>query len=159
MQTSKTHGVAMITGASSGLGAVFADRLAGRGHDLVLIARDEGRLSDLAERLRAQTGQKVDVLAADLTCSKHLAMVEARLASDVDISIFVNNAGMALSTGLLEAETSQVEQLIALNVVAATRLAIAAGRGFKTRGSGKIVNIGSVAALMPESSGATYSAS
>jgi short-subunit dehydrogenase len=93
MSTSK--GTAVVTGASSGIGAVYADRLAKRGHDLILVARDENRLIALAERLRAEAGVKVEVLRADLTDKADLKAVEERLAADQAITLLVNNAGAA----------------------------------------------------------------
>src|ERR1700712_5748523 len=91
---SKLSGVALITGAATGIGAVYADRLAGRGLDLVLVARDRTKLEILATRLRSQTGRHVEVLAADLTDPTDLAAVEARLAKP-DITVLINNAGAA----------------------------------------------------------------
>jgi short-subunit dehydrogenase len=85
--------VVLITGASSGIGAVYADRFARRGHDLVLVARDRGRMEALAQRLRREAGVTVDVLQADLTDTAELARVETRLRDDARIGILVNNAG------------------------------------------------------------------
>src|SRR5262245_16103543 len=85
----------LITGASSGIGASYADRFARRGHDLVLVARDESRMRALAERLQLESRAKVDVLKADLTSPADLARVETRLREDERIGILVNNAGMA----------------------------------------------------------------
>lgn len=146
----KFSGTAVITGASSGIGAVYADRLARRGHDLVLVARDAVRLGQLAERLRAETGRAIEVLPADLTVEADLARVEAKLSSDSDISILVNNAGMALDGGILENGPEALERIIALNISAPTRLASAAGKTFVARGGGAIVNLSSVLALAPE---------
>ena len=143
-------GTALITGASSGIGAVYADRLARRGHDLVLVARDKARLDALAAHLAAETGRTVDVLRADLTDAADLAAVERRLAEDASISLFVNNAGMSLSGDLLSAEGDEITRLIALNVTAPTRLAAVAGRAFAERKSGAIVNIASVLGLVVE---------
>src|SRR6478735_6232435 len=83
----------LVTGASSGIGAVYADRFAHRGHDLVLVARDGERLNGLAERLRREAGVTVDVVQADLTRTDDLARVEARLREDARIGVLVNNAG------------------------------------------------------------------
>jgi len=85
---------ALITGASSGMGAAYADRLAKRGYDLVVVARNEQRLNALAARLTTQTGVKVEVLRADLTSRSDVRRVEQRLRSDASISLLVNNAGM-----------------------------------------------------------------
>src|SRR4051812_25675832 len=101
-----TNGTALITGASTGLGAVYADRLARRGHNLILVARDAGRMEALATKLRGDTGVEVEVLPADLTRRADLARIEARLASDPAITMLVNNAGMSLNNGLLDSDTA-----------------------------------------------------
>ncbi|MDB5686561.1 MAG: AraC family transcriptional regulator [Rhizorhabdus sp.] len=152
-------GTALITGASTGIGAVYADRLAARGYDLILVARDRGRMEELAERLRATTGRTIDVLAADLTDRSDLASVEKRLATDETITLLVNNAGMSLNGGLLDSEPASVERLIALNIAAPTLLAAAAGKAFVARGAGAIVNLASVLALAPEIFDGVYSGS
>lgn len=136
-------GTAVVTGASTGIGAVYADRLARRGHDLVLVARNAERLAALAERLRAETGRNVDLLVADLGKSVDVARVEQRLAAD-DVTLLVNNAGMSLKGATLENSPEEIESIIALNITAAARLAIAAGKAFGARGRGKIVNIASI---------------
>ncbi|SHF29717.1 hypothetical protein SAMN02745157_2134 [Kaistia soli DSM 19436] len=145
------RGVALVTGASSGIGAVYADRLAERGYDLLLVARDKRRLATLAAEIGAKTGRHVDVLAADLTSKSDLAAVEARLRSDPSITVLVNNAGIAGGGPLAAADPDAMERMIDLNVVALTRLALAAAPGFVARGAGTIVNIGSVVPLIPES--------
>ncbi|TNC09616.1 SDR family oxidoreductase [Methylobacterium terricola] len=141
---------ALITGASSGIGATYAERLARRGHALVLVARDAARLDRVAERLRAETGVAVDVLPADLTDPAGLAAVEARLRDDARIGILVNNAGAAAPAGFTAADLAPQYHLVALNVVAPTRLAGAAAQAFPGRGGGAIVNLASVVALAPE---------
>jgi short-subunit dehydrogenase len=152
-------GTALITGASTGIGAVYADRLAHKGFDLVLVARDVARLEALATRLRNETGRTVSVLPADLTDRADVAAVEARLASDETITMLVNNAGMSLHGNLLDSDVASVEQLIALNITAVTLLAGAAGRAFVARGKGAIVNLASVLALAPEQFDGVYSGS
>jgi len=152
-------GTALITGASTGIGAVYADRLARRGHDLILIARDKARLDVLAERLRAETGVEIEVLRADLTDRGQLAAVEARLATDPAIDILVNNAGMSMSGTVVNVEAAQIERLIALNITATTLLAAAAAKAFAAHGRGAIVNISSVLALAPEMFDGVYSGS
>ncbi len=152
-------GTALITGASTGLGAVYADRLARRGYDLILVARDAGRMEALAARLRDETGRTIDVLPADLTRRDDLARVEARLADDAAITLLVNNAGMSLTGGLLDSGIDQVERLIALNVAAPTLLAGAAGKAFAQRKAGGIITIASVLALAPEMFDGVYSGS
>lgn len=157
--TSSITGTALVTGASSGIGAVYADRLAHRGHDLILVARDAARLEALAARLRAETGRNVDVVVADLTDRANLARIEQRLAEDASIALLINNAGMSLNGGLLDNEPAAVERLIALNITAPTLLAGAAGKAFQARRAGAIVNIASVLALAPEMFDGVYSGS
>jgi short-subunit dehydrogenase len=152
------QGTALITGASSGIGAVYAERLARRGYDLILVARDGGRLDALAEKLGEETGRKVDVLRADLTDAADVTKVAERLSSDASISLLVNNAGMSLNGGLLENEVPALERIIALNITAPTLLASAAGKAFVQRG-GAIINIASVLALAPEMFDGVYSGS
>jgi short-subunit dehydrogenase len=152
-------GTALVTGASSGIGAVYADRLARRGYQLVLVARDQARLEALAERLRSQTGAQVEVLAADLNTPAELARVEQRLREDSSITLLVNNAGVASIGPLVSSNIDSVDQMLQLNVVALTRLAAAALAGFVPRGKGILVNIGSVVSLAPETFNASYAAS
>jgi short-subunit dehydrogenase len=152
-------GTALITGASTGIGAVYADRLARRGYDLILVARDVARLEALATRLRDETGRRISVLPADLTDRADVAKVEARLASDETITMLINNAGMSLHGNLLDSDVASVEQLIALNITAVTLLAGAASRGFTARSKGAIVNLASVLALAPEQFDGVYSGS
>ena len=152
-----TQGTAVVTGASSGIGAVYADRLARRGYDLVLVARDTARLAALAERLARETGVRTEVLQADLTDRADLARVEQRLQSDASIRLLLNNAGMAVTGTLIEADINAVERMVALNVLAPTRLAAAAAKGFMARKAGTLINIASVLALVPEMFSGTYS--
>ena len=143
-------GTALITGASSGIGATYADRLARRGHDLVLVARDTARLEALAVNLRREAGVAVDVMTADLTDAAALAVVEARLRDDARITLLLNNAGAALPPGFASVEADKLEWLIKLNITAPTRLARAAVPRLVAQGGGTIVNISSVLAVAPE---------
>ena len=154
-----TKGLALVTGASSGIGAVYADRLARRGHGLVLVARDVKRLNALAKRLRAETGRTVEVLRADLTVRSDVAKLENRLATDPEIAVLVNNAGISLNGGLLDNGAAKLENLIAVNITAPTLLAAAAAKAFVARGRGAIINIASVLALAPEALDGVYSGS
>jgi short-subunit dehydrogenase len=151
-------GAALITGASSGIGAVYADRLARRGHDLILVARDQSRLEDLAKRLRAETGVKIEVVAADLTLKADQKRVAARLAQDPAISTLVNNTGVAGVGDFVGGDIDRIETMIELNIVAVTRLASAAASAFAAAGRGTIINIGSVTSLIPEQFTNPYSA-
>ncbi|UST52209.1 SDR family oxidoreductase (plasmid) [Comamonadaceae bacterium OTU4NAUVB1] len=148
----------LITGASSGIGATYAERFARRGHDLVLVARDEARLDALATRLRAECGVAVDVLPADLTRSNDTAAVEARLRDDARIGILINNAGIAQSGPFAQQTALDIERLITLNTTAPTRLAAAVAPRFVQAGTGAIVNIGSVVGFAPEFGMSVYGA-
>lgn len=159
MSNTTSKGAALITGASSGIGAVYADRLAKRGYDLVLAARDVGRLEALADRLRASASVNVDVVKADLTDRADLKTLETRLRTDPTITLLVNNAGAALFGAFAEADPDKLDNLIQLNITAVTRLANAAAAAFAPRGAGTVVNIGSVVGLEPEMfAGSVYGA-
>ena len=146
-----THkGTALITGASSGIGAIYADRLARRGYDLVLVARDKARMEALAAHLRDQTGVAIDILPADLTAAADLHAVEARLRQDPRIGLLVNNAGAAGQGGFAAPELEALDNLIRLNITAVTRLAGAVVPRFLASGGGAIINIASVLAVAPE---------
>lgn len=153
-----SHSTVLITGASTGIGAVYADRFARRGHDLVLVARDKARLETLAERLRAETGAAVDILQADLTQSGDLAAVEARLREDAGIDTLINNAGAALSGTFGSQSTDDVARLISLNTTSLVRLTSAIVPRLVQAGKGAIVNIGSVVGLAPEFGMSVYGA-
>lgn len=148
----------LITGASTGIGAVYAERFARRGHGLVLVARDTAKLAALAERLQQENGVAVDILPADLTQSDDVARVEARLRDDAQIGILINNAGIAQSGGFAGQTAESIERLITLNVTALTRLANAVTPRFVQAGEGAIVNISSVVGLAPEFGMSVYGA-
>ena len=148
----------LITGASTGIGAIYADRFARRGHDLVLVARDKARLETLAARLREETGAAVDTLPADLTQPGDLAAVEMRLREDAKIEILINNAGAALSGHFIDQSTDDVARLVSLNTTALVRLASAIAPRLAQAGKGAIVNIGSVVGLAPEFGMSVYGA-
>ena len=157
--TDKTQGTALITGASSGIGAVYADRLARRGYDLVLVARNRERLDTLARRLTDTTGRSVEILAADLNQNADLARVEAKLRTDARITVLVNNAGFGATTPLLDSDVEKMDEMIGLNVRALMRLTYAAVPGFVKRGAGAIINIASIVAIAPELLNGVYGAS
>jgi len=148
----------LITGASSGIGATYAERFARRGHDLVVVARDKTRLNALAARLREDTGVAVEVLRADLTQPADLATLETRLRDDGNIGILINNAGMAQSGSFVQQTAESIERLITLNITALTRLAAAVAPRFAQSGRGAIVNIGSVVGFAPELGMSIYGA-
>lgn len=151
-------GIALVTGASSGIGAIYADRIARRGYDLVLVARNAGRLSALANRITAETGGNVETVAADLGARADLARVETLLKNGSNISLLVNNAGIGNTAPLLSADVGKMQEMIDLNVSALMRLTYAAVPGFVSRGGGAIINIASVVAIQPELLNGVYGA-
>jgi short-subunit dehydrogenase len=148
--SSSSKGTALITGASRGIGSVYADRLAKRGYDLILVARSEAPLQALSARLRSQSGQSITALPADLNDRSDLAKVENTLRGDPSISMLVNNAGIASVTPLLDSDVEKMDAMIALNITSLTRLTYAAAPQFVARGAGTIINIASVVGLSPE---------
>lgn len=152
-------GTALITGASSGIGATYAERLARRGHDLILVARNRGRLNALAKRLSDETGRSIEVVVADLADRADLEKVEELLRSDASISLLVNNAGIGATRPLLESNIDKLEDLLTLNVNVLTRLTYAAVPGFVARGGGTLINIASIVAIAPEVLNGVYGGS
>ncbi len=159
MSNVSPKGTALVTGASSGIGAVYADRLAKRGYDLILVARNEARLNAVANRLRVETGRAVEVLQADLGDRAELAKVEAVLRNDPSITMLVNNAGFGSVASILQADVDQMEDMIDLNVTALTRLTYAVAPAFVARGNGTIINIASIVGVAVELLNGVYSAS
>ncbi|MGJ7506491.1 SDR family NAD(P)-dependent oxidoreductase [Variovorax sp. GT1P44] len=159
MTLQHSRGTALITGASSGIGAVYADRLARRGFDLVLVARNAERLRALASRLTQATGRRVETLTADLSAPQDLERVAATLRTREDITMLVNNAGVGATAPLLSSDIGKMEDMINLNVVALTRLAYAAAPALARRGNGTIINIASIVALSPELLNGVYGGS
>jgi short-subunit dehydrogenase len=141
-----------------GIGAVYADRLARRGYDLILVARNEARLRSLSQQLTSQTGRSVKVLRADLNNKLELAEVEATLRNDPSITMLVNNAGTASVAPLLNSDVEKMEDMIDLNVTALTRLIYAAVPAFVARRAGTVINIGSTVAISPEALNGVYGA-
>ncbi|KQM23899.1 MULTISPECIES: SDR family NAD(P)-dependent oxidoreductase [unclassified Sphingomonas] len=148
----------LITGASSGIGAVYADRFAKRGHDLVLVARDQARLDALAERLRDQTGESVEVVRADLATEANIAAVETRLRDDATIGVLINNAGLSIAGSFDTQPSADLARLVAVNATAVMRLAHAVAPRFVAAGEGAIVNLGSVVGFVPEFGQTVYGA-
>jgi len=146
----QSMGLAVVTGASSGIGAVYADRLAHRGYDLLLVARNTRRLDKLAERLTKETPRKIEVMTADLTNRSDVAMLAQFLRDDPRVTMLVNNAGVGATAPLLNSDAAEMSRMIALNVEALTELAYAAVPAFVKRGSGTIINIASIVAVAPE---------
>jgi short-subunit dehydrogenase len=159
MNTNQTKGIALITGASSGIGAIYADRLAKRGHDLILVARNKRRLASLARRIGNDIGRKVETVEADLTVPADLKRVEEILRANAGISVLVNNAGVGATEPLVTSDIDKMEDMIRLNVTAPTRLTHAAVPGFVARGNGTIINIASIVAIAPEMLNGVYGGS
>lgn len=145
-----TLGTALVTGASSGIGAVYADRLARRGYDLILVARRGDRMAALAEKLAVETGRRIDILVADLADRAGMASVERVLKEDPSISLLVNNAGVASTALFLDHDAEVADKMIQLNTVALTRLSLAIAPRFAEQGSGTIINVASVLAVVPD---------
>lgn len=150
MTKTQTKGTALVTGASTGIGALYADRLARRGHDLILVARNAERLAAQARRIATATGRKVETVTADLTSSSDLKRIEDRLRTDTQIAMLVNNAGIGAADPLVASDIDKMEEMISLNVTALTRLTYAAAPAFVARGNGTIINIASAVAVAPE---------
>jgi short-subunit dehydrogenase len=159
MKSSDSKGTALITGASTGIGAVYADRLAKRGYDLIVVARNEARLKELATRVTNETGRSVKPLRADLNDKADLAKVEQTLREDASLAMLVNNAGIGAVTPLLESDVDKMAEMIALNVTSLTRLTYAAAPAFVARGNGTIINIASIVGISPETLNGVYGAS
>ena len=153
-----SKGTALITGASSGIGAVYADRLARQGYDLILVARSRARLNTLANHLSDQTGRTVEVVAADLKNKADSLRVEQILRNDASITLLVNNAGVGAVNSLLASPVDDMEAMINLNVTALMRLAYAVVPGFVARGTGTVINIASIVAIAPETLNGVYGA-
>jgi short-subunit dehydrogenase len=143
-------GIAVITGASAGIGAIYADRLAHRGYDLILVARNRKKLDEVAGRVAGATGRNVRAIAADLNDKADLRRIETLLATEPGITMLVNNAGVGGLVSLLESNVDDMEAMIELNVTALTRLTYAAVPAFVARGGGTLINIASAVAIAPE---------
>ena len=158
MSNSPSKGTALVTGASRGIGAVYADRLAKRGYDLILVGRSEAPLKALTGSLASVSGRHVTAIVADLNNKIDLAKVETKLREDSSITMLVNNAGAASVAPLLNADIEKMEEMIALNTLALTRLTYAAAPAFVKRGTGTIINISSVVGISPETLNGVYGA-
>src|SRR5258705_8157106 len=158
MSNSPSKGTALVTGASRGIGAVYADRLAKRGYDLILVARSEAPLKALTASLASASGRHITPIVADLNNKIDLAKVETKLKESSTNPIPGNNAGIGAVAPLLNANIDKMEEIIALNSIALTRLTYAAAPAFVKRGAGTIINIGSVVGISPETLNGVYGA-
>ena len=150
---------ALITGATAGIGAAFAGRLASDGWHLVLVARDTDRLAAQAAELTGRHGVEVEIVAADLSIDDGCAKVERRLADGPPVELLVNNAGISLNTPFLRSSPEDETRLLRLNVHAVMRLTLAALHTMTERRSGAVINVSSVAGFGAVMPGSTYSAS
>jgi uncharacterized protein len=150
--------LAVITGASSGIGRVFARRLAAD-YDLLLIARREDRLAELARELGAAHGRGVEIMAADLTDETDLGRVAERLAAQSDLALLVNNAGFGLRSPFWATDLALIERMHRLHVMAVLKLTHAALRVLVAHDRGAVINVASVAAFAQRAGSAAYGAS
>lgn len=150
---------ALVTGASAGIGEEFAVQLAARGTELVLVARREDRLAELADRLAAATGVTAEILPADLATAAGRALVERRLADTAaPVDLLVNNAGFGMFGKVADLDVDRLTEMIEVNCTAVVRLARAALPGMLGRDEGGIINVASTAAFQPNPHGAVYGA-
>ncbi|ULJ74628.1 SDR family NAD(P)-dependent oxidoreductase [Rhizobium gallicum] len=152
----ETLGIAVITGASGGIGALYADRLARQGYDLMLVARNGDRLQRVAAAIREQTGRAVLTVTADLTTTDDVARVATLITGDPRITMLVNNAGVGATAPLVQSDVNAMSAMIALNIDALMRLTYAAVPGFVERDRGTIINIASIVAVAPERLNGVY---
>jgi hypothetical protein len=154
-----TRTLAAITGASSGIGAVFARALAARGSDLILIARRTGRLQTLAEELAERHGAKSEIVTADLNVAADLERVAERLRAVPQLDFLVNNAGFGVKGQFATSDYSGPEGMHLLHVMATLRLTHAVLQGMVARGAGAVINVASVAGFLTSPGAVSYGAS
>ncbi len=159
MSSTNSKGTAVITGASGGIGAVYADRFAKRGYDLFLVARDGKRLGEVANKTSEQYGVSVETLIVDLTDKTALLKLETQLQANKNISVLVNNAGFGGTKSLVNSSVDELENMIFLNVTALTRLTAAVLPNVIAKKEGAVINISSVVAVNPDALNGTYSGS
>jgi short-subunit dehydrogenase len=157
MAVQESQGTAVITGASTGIGAVYARRLAHRGYDLMLVARNEERLKRLAAEITVDTGRSIQTITADLVARADRERVSKLIRENTDVSLLVNNAGIARLGPIETARPDELRAMIDLNVTALTQLTQAVLPGFIARQRGGIVNIASAMALWTMPTTAVYS--
>jgi short-subunit dehydrogenase len=150
---------ALVTGASSGIGAAIADSLARRGHGLTLVARREDRLSELAAELHQRHGVRVGVVACDLTADGGPGGLEAQVGElGLDVEILVNNAGFGYAGDFVDANRERQVEMVRLNCETVVDLSGRFIPGMARRGRGAVINVASMAAFQPLPKNATYAA-
>jgi hypothetical protein len=150
--------LAIVTGASAGIGAAYAERLARDEHEIPSVARRRERLDEMAEKLARAHGRRVDVLAADLTKTEGVRAVEARVAAEPTLELLVNNAGFGTNGSFVDLDRDGEEEEVRLNVIALLRLTHAAAGAMQARGHGSVINVSSLAGFQPAPFNATYGA-
>ncbi len=158
MSTPATRPLAVVTGASAGIGKVFCERLAARGYDLIVVARDGNRLEALKQDLEQRHDIAVEVFPADLTIDTDVSLVAERLAWSSQFALLVNNAGFGTRGMLADASPAQQEAMLRLHILAPMRLAQAALPVLLQRGRGAIVNVSSVASFLYSAGHVNYCA-
>ena len=159
MTSTSKLGTALITGASTGIGAVYAERLAKRGYDLILVARNADRLNALSQKITTETGRLATVIPGDLTDKAFVKHIESVIKSDSNITMLVNNAGLGSTASILDADVDAMDAMIQLNITALTRLTYAIAPVFARKGAGTIINIASIVGIYVEALNGVYSAS
>lgn len=159
MTGTKNLGIAVVTGATGGVGASYAQGLAERGYDLLLVGRDAGALRTLADGIATSTGRNVDISALDLADGAQLDQLTKRLGQDGRVTLLANLAGSATFSPFPELDTGKIDETIAVNISALTQLSRAVAPGFVARGAGVIVNFASVLAFRPWAEFNVYNAS
>jgi len=159
MKGIQLSGVALVTGASSGIGEEFARQLAAAGCDLIITARRRDRLEALRDEIAEGSGRRVEVLEADLSTESGRKALEARVRSESRLTVLVNNAGFGISGNYIEQPVESHQRMIDVHITAVVRLCYAAVPGMLDRGLGFIINVSSIAAFIPAGGGPGYSAS
>jgi short-subunit dehydrogenase len=152
------RGVALVTGASTGIGREFCDQLAQRGYDLILVSRDAVRLAETAAPLTARYGVTAEALPADLTVDDEVSRVATRLAGEPRLSLLVNNAGFGAAGRLATADPARQQAMVRLHVLAPIRLTLAALPVLLHSGRGAVINVSSIASFIYAAGNANYSA-
>lgn len=158
MPAETTRLLAVVTGASAGIGKVFCEQLAARGYDLIVVARDGNRLESLRQELEQQHGVAVEVFPADLTIDTDVSLLAERLTRSPQLALLVNNAGFGSRGTLVDASPAQQEAMLRLHIMAPMRLAQAALPVLLEKRRGAIVNVSSVAAFVYSAGNVNYCA-